>query len=165
MPTSDQSSKEILFLIAVGRFTINWASLEAVLDTLSTIAHVGFGGDKIEAEMPQALDRKLRFLKKFANGLPNTASVKPKILELVENVKQLSEVRHDLIHGVVVSRQSEDQDYVKMVRILKKSENYRHKNFTFTAEEIFNHAKAVSDLTNQSLLWVMPVSENKLSDQ
>ena len=88
---------------ALGRITAHWPFVEIAMDnTISVIWQKVPGGNKIAKEVPISLTNKLQFLKKAFGRLPELAQFKTRALQLIKQITDNKEQRHDRIHGGVV---------------------------------------------------------------
>jgi hypothetical protein len=94
------------FHAAVGRFVIEWNSLELCLDLLVLSARHPRSG-----RLGHQLKDKLVFLKTCANRRPDLAPHATSLGELADEICALSTQRHDYLHGAVI-------DFTKQTRPL-----------------------------------------------
>jgi hypothetical protein len=148
-PTYTTPADEALFA-AIGRLTISWALLEAGLDYSIIMLHKELGGDKIEPEMPWALKRKLKYIRKCFNRIDGLTQDRETVAKLLDNIDTASEARHDIIHGVATSH-PEGATQVGMVRLLRGAETITAKHYTFTTKEILRRAADANKLAGLTL--------------
>jgi hypothetical protein len=79
------------FFAAIGRLTISWAHIEVGLDWLVRIAHHDLGGyERIEAEEPISLKRKLTYLRKAFRTLPELAAFADRFHPIADEILDAS---------------------------------------------------------------------------
>ena len=134
------------FLSSIGLVTIIWAKTESVLDLIVSVIYSPGGGDKLEAELPRALDRKLTFLRKCYTRLDALKAVQASGIEIVERFHAIKQRRHDLIHGAV-SRATADSIEVTILKKDKgKPEGIRMDRETITHDNLIDLLEAITDL-------------------
>jgi hypothetical protein len=95
----------------VGMIVMNWTFVENALDYWTAIAFQDHGGSKLEAEMPRQFDRKVRFLRRAFARLPSLAAFRDEALSHVNRAKQLSNVRHYVVHGCLGGFDAETETF------------------------------------------------------
>jgi hypothetical protein len=87
-----------------GGNTLLWARLEAVLDEINEVAFFNGGkGPPFDNQVPRNLGRKLAYLRKTHKRLPWLHGLREAAETIANKVDTLSELRHDLIHGHIMS--------------------------------------------------------------
>ena len=147
MADFDSSSDEPFFA-AIGRLTISWAHLEAGLDFCVAIAYHSLDGDQIEQEIPRALKRKINFLRKAFKRLNALAPYRDRFLTLADQIETESDKRHDIIHGFIVSHESQE---VRMIRLRYTPEMHHEKKVTATTASILKNTVDATKLASQLL--------------
>ena len=111
---------------AVGFVVVNWAITEQMLDGWVSIIFHDHGGKNIEPEIPRSLSKKVQFLKTCFKKLPTLAPLQDDALKILQNVKALSDRRHDLVHGAITSVTSQNGtfefaklDYEKQMHVVR----------------------------------------------
>lgn len=140
------------FFGAIGRLVISWAHLEFGLDCMVDILYRGFNGSEIEREMPRSLKRKITFLRAAFKRLPLGDGVQG-YLQFFDRVLKASEVRHDIIHGVVIE-QVERSGEATLVRLVKGQNVPEKKQIKVTTVDILQAAKEAQELGGKALYWV-----------
>jgi hypothetical protein len=148
-PTYTTPADEALFA-AIGRLTISWAHLEAGLDYSIILLHKELGGDKIEPEMPWALKRKLKYIRKCFTKIDQFKQDRETVCGLISDIDAASELRHDIIHGVATSH-PEGATSVGMVRLLRGADVITAKHYTFTTKDILETAVRANKLAGLTL--------------
>lgn len=98
-PNSDNPSP--LACTAIGVFALSWSALETVVDALVTLAFLHFGGNEIEKECPRAISRKITHVRDVAKKSGKFAPYAERGTALIDEVDELVDNRHNLIHGAV----------------------------------------------------------------
>lgn len=93
------AAKTKSFNAAIGRFVLEWAGLELGVDLLVVILARPLSSNKF----PHEIKTKLNLIESNATtlGLPQTA--KRHLLSLIKEIKSLVPVRHDYVHGAMIS--------------------------------------------------------------
>lgn len=144
------SKKDEEFFGAIGRLVVSWSSLEMALDAMIDLIHRGLGGNKLEPERPRALQRKLNYLRRYFKSLPGMEpSGLAGFLLLFKQIEDLSESRHDIIHGAVLEN-AEGSGEAKMLRFLHKGGLLEHKNISTDTASILRSANEAMQLSNKT---------------
>jgi hypothetical protein len=90
---------------AIGFIVVQWGQAEQSLDLLVAALFQECGGKRLAKKnrMPFMLAPKLEFVRDCVTQLPKLASFREEGIALVSSFENLSEKRHDLIHGAVSS--------------------------------------------------------------
>ncbi len=132
------------FFAAIGRLTISWAHIEAGLDWLVRVAHHDLGGsERIEAQEPTALKRKLAYLRKAFRTLPELAAFADRFPPVADEIIEASVQRHDIIHGFVIHSLSGSGKAV-MARIMPGDKTL--KPFAVTTADVLRAAVRASKI-------------------
>jgi hypothetical protein len=101
-PDTPPIPSEILHSIyaAVGELILKWAHAEQILDNMITIFFHGAGA-KSERDLPVALSRKMRYLRKSLRTTPSLATFRETANNLLSETKKLSDIRHTVVHGAL----------------------------------------------------------------
>lgn len=149
---------------SIGRLVVAWSGAETAIDFLVLFLHHNVGGRTIEREMPWALSRKVRYLRKCFNKLTPLAPHRDHALPLLDEVTALSEMRQDIIHGYVADH-AEGSDQIKIVRILRGGEFYGYRPISVTAVTIMESAADAMDLGTRLLRFATTIGEKFPFDQ
>ena len=150
MPKPTYTSPEDEFLFSsIGRLTISWAILESTLDGLITIIHHRVGGKTIEPDMPWALKRKLKYIRKCFSRLKPLEPFAAPIPALVDEILTASEMRQNIIHGVATDH-PEGATTLKMTRLVRGGEFYEQHRFEVSAVEILLAAVEANKLCGRA---------------
>lgn len=85
----------------IGAITVAWAKLEGALD-MTNEAIIALRGNAIEDRLPQAMNQKLKFMRRCHKNLLLLAPLQDQAEKLVDQTFTLLERRHDIIHGIAV---------------------------------------------------------------
>jgi hypothetical protein len=132
------------FFAAIGRLTISWAHIEVGLDWLVRVAHHDLGGrERIEAQEPTALKRKVTYLRKAFRTLPELAAFADRFPPIADEIIDASVQRHDFIHGFVIHSLPGSGKAV-MARIMPRDKSL--KPFEATTADIMRAAVRASKI-------------------
>lgn len=116
---------------AIGRLTIVWAGLEEVLFGVLHYLYHERGGDKLLPEIPEALSRRVRFLKTCSTSLDLLDMQRQRGLALADQITALSDRRHWCIHGVVTNALDRQLgDILEFRRIHRKTHTSEQEKMT-----------------------------------
>ena len=91
------------YYTTVGLFVANWAFVEIALDHWITIIFRSAGGKHVEREMPKALSRKLKFLRRCIRRIDALAPYSEQALRYMTRAGELAKTRQFVIHGVLTN--------------------------------------------------------------
>jgi hypothetical protein len=139
------------FFAAIGRLTISWAQIELGLDCSIDIIHRFLGGQKIAREAPRtSLYRKIEYIRKWAKTIPEP-TFRSAVPALLDRIETAAEIRHDLIHGIIV-KQEEGTGEAEMVRLIHSATKpVDKKYYKVTTVQILRAAVAAGKLGGRSL--------------
>ena len=140
---SPLDSTDEAFFAAVGRLALAWGIIDSALEVMVLMIHAGFGGSKIERDAPMSLSRKVDYLKKCVSRIDELKPAKEILVPLFNEVRDESEMRHDIIHGILLS--IPDGTVTKMARMLRNTQKPQ-KRFSISTAEILKNAAAMRDL-------------------
>lgn len=96
--------KDVQSLCAsIGFVVVNWALAEQSLDMFISVIYNKCGGNTVVRQMPHSFQRKVEFLRKAFRKLIVLQEYAGEGNQLLDRMQALSQKRHDLVHGVVVS--------------------------------------------------------------
>ncbi len=133
------------FFGAIGRLTISWAHLELAIDTIVDIAYHALDGQSFEPEKPRALSRKITFLRSVFKSEAFSDHDVSNFLTLLDKIKHESDMRHDIIHGVVLERK-ERGGSVAMARTITKRRARTVKKYQVTPLSILKASRRAQKL-------------------
>lgn len=148
---------------AIGRMAISWAIIELSLDCLISMIHHNIGGKDVEPDLPWALQRKLKYIRKCFKKLDRLAPFKDDIDNLMADIAIASEDRHNIIHGVA-TKSPEGQTELQMIRLLRGGTHYVEHRFNVTLLGIMKNANKANALAGRVLL-IGKTLEESLSDK
>lgn len=135
------------FYASIGKLTISWAYVEFGLDWLIREIHEPLDGQTIvESEIPISLQRKVKYLRRAFNKLPQLAQFRGRFEKIADETIAASTERHDLIHGFIISQQGDKAIMVRMLPGVKKP-----KLFPVTTVSILKAAVRADAIQAQSL--------------
>jgi hypothetical protein len=149
-----------VFFAAVGRLAIAWAQIEGGLDYAIKIIHLSAGGDTIEPEIPWALQRKLRYLRKCAKKLAPLQAFQKEAESLAAKIETASVLRHDILHGFVVDP-PDDAGFAKMIRLLR-GEDKPDKTFSIDAKQIRAGAEETLGIGEETVAFTQALADKFL---
>ena len=91
------------FYASIGHLTLCCAHLELGIDLLIWLLHDYLGGKSVESVKPWALNRKLEYIRRCFRKISVLSAYREYACDLAAEIAEASEVRHDMIHGVLVS--------------------------------------------------------------
>jgi hypothetical protein len=142
--------KDEALFSAIGRLTLSWGLLEAGLAAaIDSIFHL-HGNPSREAEIPRALNRKIKFLRKAIPKLAGDGDETRRFLAFLDEVDKETIVRHDIIHGCVV-RHEEGTGEALSIRLLHHKTGRVMKPVRLDAETIMQAAVRTNKLAGIAL--------------
>jgi len=96
---------------AVGFIVIQWGLAEQSLDMIVAIIFHDFGGNKIKNKLPKMLKPKIDYLRECFNKISDISEHKEAGNEILNVFENLSERRHEIIHGAVSTTASNNGAY------------------------------------------------------
>jgi len=93
---------------AVGQIVVNWSFVEQSLNIWIITIYQAAGGKDIERVIPQSLNRKIKFLRKCFRQIQALVSFKDEGLDFITRAKELSTVRHFVVHGTISTYEETD---------------------------------------------------------
>ncbi len=100
----------------VGFLAENWAGAEAMLDFIVATLHAKYDGDAIEASPPEALNRKIKFVRKVFSRHPDLIAHSGPMNELLEQATELAQIRHWALHGNRVDNSEKTATLSRLVK-------------------------------------------------
>jgi hypothetical protein len=146
------------FFGAIGRLTISWGHLELGLDGMVEILYKGCEGNRIEAEVPQALQRKITFLRKVFKTLPIGEVALLEYLNVLDRIQAAAQSRHDVIHGIVVEH-AEHSGEATIVRITRNKGQITKRKVKITTLSILKAAREAQKLSRITLGWMVKIHQ------
>jgi hypothetical protein len=90
---------QTLYHKALGSAVQTWAGLEILLDANIHVIATHYGGKTIDPQVPLALKRKLKYLRRAFTELKTLSEFRESALADLEKIGPLGEERHSFIHG------------------------------------------------------------------
>lgn len=151
MESPKPDREEIMFFACIGRLAVAWGHLEMGLDMIISITLV-LGGSEIEPERPRALNRKLRYLRRYFLSSDMPEPGKQAYLKLLEEIRVRSDFRHDIIHGAI-TRQDEKSFNTRFVRAMHINNKIAPKPVDVDTKTILREAKEVEVIASKTFKW------------
>jgi len=134
-------------LSALGALTLNWAAIEAALDFSVAIIFHDHPFNRMDAEVPRALGRKIKFLK---DGLysEKLAPIRTPGRALLADLKSHKDDRNKIVHGALLD--AADGDTIKSLRVQYGKSGHSTSVHTVTADEVEGYALAALKLSDRT---------------
>jgi hypothetical protein len=115
--TGDPEAVERMrYFVALGSFTVAWATLEYIFDLcIVTIYHRAPGGKSLEDKQPINLSRKLKF---FARAHREIEELKPHselAKQIAKTLSVIGDIRNTVLHSVAVKSDVIEQSHLRRV--------------------------------------------------
>jgi len=140
----DNEELDALFK-AVGFVVVQWGQAEQSLEMIVAMLYQSLGGKPLVKRIPVLLTPKLEFVQKCLIRLPTLQRFKAEGDALVEKFEQLSQKRHDLIHGAIASV-SMDKGGFQFAKLDVKDGFHVVREFRFESAEFPKLTKDLIDL-------------------
>ncbi|PCJ70339.1 MAG: hypothetical protein COA62_06985 [Rhodobiaceae bacterium] len=135
---------EALFA-AIGRLTVSWAHLELGLDAMIDTIFYDLENPPKEKELPIALRRKLKYLRKAVKLIPMRPGDAEEYAALIDNIAKESDIRHDIIHGAIVEH-TEGTGTARAIRIIRERGKFSQKEIHLTIQSVMEAVVRVNKL-------------------
>ena len=143
----------------LGLITLHWSYIETSLDALVAITYHHHGGNKIERELPRMLGRKLRYLKRAFNRAPSLAKTAVEAVAFFDQVDDISDKRHVLIHGYASAFTAAGVQFTK----LRIEPQFHHIEEHFVSgAALVGFAAETGDLAQKLAEFVRPLTADLL---
>jgi len=142
----DDNELDALFK-AVGFVVIQWGQAEQSLEMIVAMLYQSLGGKPLINRIPVLLTPKLEFVGKCLVTLPPLQQFKSEGELLIRRFEELSQKRHDLIHGAVASLSMENGGF-SFVKLDVKDGFHVARPFRFESSEFPQLTKDLIDLGN-----------------
>ena len=140
----DNNELDALFK-AVGFVVVQWGQAAQSLELIVAMLYQNLGGKKFARRIPVLLTAKLEFVQKCLNALPDLQSLKTEGETLVRKFEELSEKRHDLIHGAIASV-SMEQGGFQFAKLDVRDGFHHFREFRFESAKFPHLTKDLIDL-------------------
>jgi hypothetical protein len=157
MDTHQNEADEALFA-AIGKLTVTWAHLEGGLDLMIQVIFHDLDNPPGEKEVPKALSRKIRYLKRAFKKLPVSEDDRTRYDQLFQDIQTESIVRHDIIHGFIFLH-TEGTGQAKAVRFLQNKLHLDHKLVHLDTASIMEAAIRAKKLASFTMNWPRLIRE------
>lgn len=132
-----------VFLTELGALTLNWAAIEGALDfSVSTIFR-HLRNDKMEAEIPRALEKKITFIRQALRH-EQLAKIEKPSRELMTELMVAKEQRHALVHGAVLRA---DETSITTLRVKYNKTGHDVREHTTTIKEVITLRDIAQELS------------------
>ena len=101
---------------AIGHMVHSWSYVEACLDYNVAIIFQAAGGRHLDDQIPQALGRKIKFLRRCFRQIDALKPFAEEALPYLDKANHLSELRHIVVHGYA-SKYDEHNQSFRFVRL------------------------------------------------
>lgn len=137
----------------VGMIVMSWSFIENSLDAWTAIAFHDCNGVSIERELPRQFDRKVRFLRKCFNRLPELAPWKDECLRFLGRAKELAEIRHYMVHGTLSDFDEKNDESFTFQKIDLDENKTQHLfgSLTIPGAQLISAAEELSDMASQGV--------------
>lgn len=140
----DDKDLDALFQ-AVGFVVVQWGQSEQSLEMIVAMLYQDLGGKALAKRIPVLLTPKLGFVRKCLTTIPTMHQFRSDGEELIQKFEELSQKRHDLIHGAIAGL-SLDNGGFPFVKLDVKDGFHVAREFRFEAAEFPKLAKDLIDL-------------------
>lgn len=136
---------------AIGFIVIQWAQAEQALDMAVNLIYRGFGGKDIAdtPEIPRPLKRKIKFIRRCLNQLEGLMQFKEAGLALMTKFGDLSEERHNYVHGAIASSPLADGS-TNFIKLDAKGDIHVLTEFTFNPGDFPSLTRKLLDLAGET---------------
>ncbi len=124
------------FQRAIGRFVLSWADLELRLDLLALTIRLIESPDQRASALPHQLKDKLRYVRGKVEALEALQEHRTGIIEILDQIKDLSDTRHDFVHGAAIEYHTGSSTTVTLARLLQPSIGPRRKPTKVTVGQV-----------------------------
>jgi hypothetical protein len=140
----DDEDLDALFK-AVGFVVIQWGQAEQSLDLIVSMLYQNLGGKELVKRIPVMLAPKLNYLRKCLSKIPQLREFQNDGDLLISKFEELSQKRHDVIHGAIASLSMEDGAF-RFAKLDVKDGFHVFREFRFESEEFPRLTKNLIDL-------------------
>jgi hypothetical protein len=140
----DDEELDALFK-AVGFVVVQWGQAEQSLEMIVAMLYQDLGGKPLTNRIPVLLTPKLDFVRKCLTTIPTLQQFKSDGEVLIQKFEELSQKRHDLIHGAIAGL-SLDNGGFPFVKLDVKDGFHVAREFRFESAEFPKLTKDLIDL-------------------
>lgn len=155
-PTDDDMRYFADLCTTIGFVVVHWSLAEQQLDQwVNVFANNAGGRPLLDGKVaPQALKRKITFIRRCLNRLPALAEFRDECIPLLTRVSDTSEKRHDLIHGALAElRPDPTTGAFKFRRIGYSGDLHTLREYTFTPNDFRDLAPVLTDLVTDTVAF------------
>lgn len=99
---------------AIGKMVTNWALVEYTLDMCIAIIFSSYWGSELNNyQMPISLRNKIIFWRKTLNNIDSLLQFKDEGLEHIKKVSNLKNIRHNMVHSILIDSKPNSFDFRK----------------------------------------------------
>lgn len=140
---------------AIGHMVLSWSQVEVCLDYSTAIIFQAAGGRHLDDQIPQALGRKIKFLRRCFRQIDTLLPFANEMLPYLDETKRLSETRHLIIHGVA-SKYDETSQRFRFVKLdlINGKTLHRAKESWIPVDKILNDAIDCQELAGAFISFV-----------
>lgn len=132
---------------AVGFVVLIWGMIERQLDNWVMVIFHDCNGDTIRKDIPRSLKPKIAFLRKAFRTLQVLEPFKDDALDMLQQVSQLSEKRHDFVHGSIEKVTPKTFEFSR----IEYSERHHHVKYKkFSAKNYPALSRSLLDLVSNT---------------
>ena len=132
--------------MSVGQLVLSWSFVENSLDQWVAIIYQGVGGKQIEREIPRALKRKIKFLRRCFKNIALLEPFAEEAIELLGQAKDVSDIRHIVVHGYISKYDSNTQT-VTFVKLDARKDIHRINETPLTFDQLLEAGGKCLDLS------------------
>lgn len=140
----DDEELDALFK-AVGFVVVQWGQAEQSLDLIVAMLFQNLGGKPLSKRIPVMLKPKLKYVRNCVTQIPILQKFRQEGEALIFKFEELSEKRHDLIHGAIASLSLEDGAF-RFAKLDVKDGFHVVREFRFDSAEFPRLTKDLIDL-------------------
>lgn len=163
MPTSpkgthyDDDELDSLFS-AIGFVVVQWGQAEQSLDLITALLYQSLGGNQYAKRLPKMLGKKLEFLGTCLEQIPTCIPLRDEGEALITSFRDLSNKRHDLIHGAISSLSAKDGAF-KFAKLDIKDDIHVLREFSFDAADFPKLSKELIELGSKAVTFGHQLSD------
>ncbi len=150
----------------IGFVVLHWALIEQQLDSWVNVCSNKCGGNHFlqGKGVPQAMKRKITFLRRCLHGLPDLAPFREECAELLSRVLSAAEKRHDLIHGAITElRPNPITGGFSFRRIGYAGDDHTFTEFAVTANDFQAFGPILTDLVTDTIAFSQRLADKFLT--
>ena len=132
--------------MAVGQMVLSWSFVEVSLDQWVAIIYQGVGGRNLAEEIPRALTRKIKFLRRCFRNIAALDPFAEEATKLLDRAKEISEIRHTVVHGYISKYEPHTQT-VTFVKLDAEKDIHRRFEIPLTFPQLLDAGGKCLDLS------------------